>query len=379
MTTLDRYHLMIVSQYFDSEFDFKTLVLVCKKFEDIMAMFHYNPITIYTETIKYFPNIETLHLRCDTDETFGNSILLYVEPYEYTERDTFNNYKDVWYGDTIGVKKKFFQIFVWFKVNYRTVVKNKNSNITFKNVAYTTHDRIKFGEKIPQEVTSLDDGCFWNCNTLIYINIPQKVTSIARDCFYKCTNLSGIKIPQSVTYISHNCFYGCCSLKRIDIPKILIGILGLTCLCGDLKMYGFDIPSSVEVINGKKFTQTNDLHSFTIPPHVKTIGTYCFYKCCVLESIEIPLTVTSLEAGCFSECSMLSNIILPSTITTLPSNCFSGCKKLSEITIPQSVECIECFCFYECESLKSIKISHNVRCNGEFCFDKNTKVIHDSV
>ncbi|ELP85728.1 hypothetical protein EIN_092530, partial [Entamoeba invadens IP1] len=250
MSKLDRYHMMIVVRYFKCEYEYEinNVVLVCKKFKNIMKMFHYNPVSVYTETIKYFPNIETLHLYYNTGETFGNSILLYVEPYEYTEQDTNDSYKDVSNGDENGVTKEFFQIVIWFNVNYRTVVKNRGKNILFKNVTYTKYDRMKFGEEIPPTVTSLGEYCFSRCTNLSSIIIPQNVASICNNCFSWCKNLSSITIPQSVTSISYSCFYDCCSLKSVYMPNV-IGSIGLRCLCGDATMYGVDLPSSVEELN----------------------------------------------------------------------------------------------------------------------------------
>ncbi|ELP92392.1 leucine rich repeat containing protein BspA family protein, partial [Entamoeba invadens IP1] len=90
MCTIGSYHVMIVSKYFKTVEDFINLEFVCKKFNDNMEKFHYNPIPLTFKTLKYFPNIETLHLWNKDDDNFGNKFK------ENIENDKFDgNHKDV--------------------------------------------------------------------------------------------------------------------------------------------------------------------------------------------------------------------------------------------------------------------------------------------
>ena len=49
--------------------------------------------------------------------------------------------------------------------------------------------------------------------------IPNSVTTIGRGAFYDCEDLNSIQIPESVTSIMENAFMGCKSLTTITIPK----------------------------------------------------------------------------------------------------------------------------------------------------------------
>ncbi|ELP91709.1 hypothetical protein EIN_519060 [Entamoeba invadens IP1] len=64
---LERYYVMIVSKYFKDIGDFIKLVHVCKKFAEIPAMFHYNPVSMKGKN-KFFSNVETLHMYSKYDE-----------------------------------------------------------------------------------------------------------------------------------------------------------------------------------------------------------------------------------------------------------------------------------------------------------------------
>ena len=100
--------------------------------------------------------------------------------------------------------------------------------------------------------------------TFSYIQIPNSVTSIKYGAFYNCNRLKSITIPDSITIIGEDAFRNCNSLTSITIPNSVISI----------GLWGFANCSS--------------LTSITIPSSVKSIGYYSFYKCNSLTCISIP-------------------------------------------------------------------------------------------
>ncbi|ELP84356.1 hypothetical protein EIN_279160 [Entamoeba invadens IP1] len=290
MRGLSGYHIMIVSKYFDDFRDFINLELVCKKFRGNMEKFHFNPISLNSKTLGYFPNIETLHLWDEEDENFGNGFMM--------------NTKEKVECEKKGVlKREFFQIIVWFNVDFETVDRNKSRDIEFKNVTYTKNDRKKFGNDIPSSVTSIGNDCFSYCSNLTSVLIPSSVTSIASWCFNGCSNLSSITIPSSVKSIGYYCFNGCISLSSVTIP------------------------TSVTSISDFCFGECNSLSSVTIPPSITSINKSCFSGCSSLSSITIPSSVTSIGDRCFSECYSLTSVTIPPSVISIGYCCFNGCKK----------------------------------------------------
>ena len=71
---------------------------------------------------------------------------------------------------------------------------------------------------IPEDVTSISDEAFFNCDSLTSITIPDSVTSIGDSAFYECRSLTSIIIPEGVTSISNYAFQYCTSLTSITIP-----------------------------------------------------------------------------------------------------------------------------------------------------------------
>ena len=209
-----------------------------------------------------------------------------------------------------------------------------------------THDDVTYS------VTSLGEGCFWDCKALTSIDIPSSVTSLGRQCFEGCKSLTSVTIPSSVTSLGDYCLSGCSSLTSIDIPS-----------------------------------------------SVTSLGNYCFSDCSSLTSIDIPSSVTSLGEGCFSGCESLTSITvdennpvydsrencnaiietgsntmiagcastsIPSSVTSLGSYCFNGCESLTSINIPSSVTRLGDYCFSNCKSIKTMTCEIPTAIEGNF-------------
>ena len=72
---------------------------------------------------------------------------------------------------------------------------------------------------IPDNVTSISDRAFKNCNSLTSITIPNSVTNIGAEAFCFCNSLTSITIPDSVTYIGKGAFFACKSLKEVVFER----------------------------------------------------------------------------------------------------------------------------------------------------------------
>ncbi|GAT99698.1 leucine rich repeat protein bspa family [Entamoeba histolytica] len=219
--------IMIVSKYFEDINDFINLEIGIKRFQGNMERFHFNPIPLNQHSRKLFPNIETFHIYNKYDEIFKDG--------------------------------KIIKYVIWYKVSYSAYLEEKKEMNECKNIKYTQEDRIKYGNTIPIEVTSLGDRCFSLCSELAPINILKMIK--IRNNFDRCSSLTTINIPTSVTEIRNECFYRCKSLISIEIPT-----------------------------------------------SISKIGDYCFYECLSLKSIEIPTSITEIGDRCFRGCSSLTSI-----------------------------------------------------------------------
>ena len=169
-----------------------------------------------------------------------------------------------WHGNLYNESKAFiYEDHVLFN-------KNKTTLIAYiaKETNYT----------IPNSVTTIREGAFSNCKSLISINIPNSVTTIGDSAFWNCESLTNINIPNSVTTIGMGAFDGCKSLTNINIPN-----------------------------------------------SVTTIGELAFWGCESLVNINIPNSVTTIGKGAFSYCDSLTSINIPNSVTTIGRGAFDGC------------------------------------------------------
>ena len=74
---------------------------------------------------------------------------------------------------------------------------------------------------IPNNVTEICDGAFYNCHNLIEIHIPNTVTKIGSQVWGNCTSLQSITFPENVYLIKNKCFIGCEDLTSIYFKPVV--------------------------------------------------------------------------------------------------------------------------------------------------------------
>lgn len=260
--------------------------------------------------------------------------------------------------------------------------------------------------EIPDSVTSIGTGAFdytpWfeekkKENPLVIVNgillyvssdcsddviIPNGVTSIADGVFYERSDLTSITIPDSVTNIGYHAFKGCSNLISMKIPKGVIKI-GYDTFSGCKSLTSVTIPDSITSIGDSAFSGCESLTSVTIPNSVTSIGDSAFFGCKSLTSIEISNSVTNVGVYAFSGTEWLEqkrkenplvivngilingrtcsgDVIIPDNVTSIIDCAFSHCSELTSIKIPKNITNINYMTFYRCSNLKSIIIPENV-------------------
>ena len=193
---------------------------------------------------------------------------------------------------------------------------------------------------IPNSVTNIGYGAFYDCTGLTSIEIPNSVTSIRDKAFYGCTSLTSIEIPNSVTLIVENPFSRCSGLSTIVVDP------------------GNPVYDSRNQCNAIIETDTNELcagcSNTVIPNSVASIGEGAFDGCTGLTSIKIPKSVTSIGADAFFDCTGLTSIEIPNSVTSIGNTGFYGCTGLTSIKIPNSVTSIGDYAFSSCSGLTTI-------------------------
>ena len=187
---------------------------------------------------------------------------------------------------------------------------------------------------IPDDVTSIREGLFYNCKSLSSVTIPNSVTTIGWDAFQNCGSLHSITIPDDVTSIGGYAFSYCWRLSSINIPN------------------------KVTDIGESAFERCYGLTSIEIPNSVTSIGEGAFYNCIGLTSV----TLLCKEIGSwFSYLKSIREVILGDEVETIGSYAFRACTGLTSITFPQSVTSIGFWSFEGCTALTTVTIGSHVK------------------
>ncbi len=282
---------------------------------------------------------------------------------------------------------------------------------------------------IPSSIKSIGERAFENCNSLKSVVIPSSVTYVKADAFKNCKNLSRVELQNSgVGCFRANPFEGCTNLTDISIAtdnpnySLVDGVLynksKSVIISAPAYLSGsFEIPSTVETIGIKAFSECKNLSKVKIPSSVKTIESDAFKGCVGLDSIEIPSSVTKINSNAFYQCSGLKSIVfqsakekidmgekvfaectglksvtisdrlervedgmfygctgleevlMPSTIDEIGSKAFYGCEKLANVVLSNRLSSISDWAFNGCVALTNIKIPNSVREIGYLAFD----------
>ncbi len=211
---------------------------------------------------------------------------------------------------------------------------------------------------IPDSVTSIDVGVFYECSSLTSITIPDSVTTIGWGAFYHCTKLKyivlsanlaalpdrlleataieSITIPRSTTSLQAGTFHGCENLKNVFIeagnPSYVAvdnvvftkDIKTLVFYPAGIRAERYDVPMGVTTLAVEAFDVTK-IDYISVPESVTTLEEDVFAYG-QFGYIEFPESITSFPNGLFFHCGGVSRgLVIPASVTSIGENCFYYC------------------------------------------------------
>ena len=203
---------------------------------------------------------------------------------------------------------------------------------------------------IPESVKEIGGSAFQNCSLLKSITIPDSVESIGAYAFAYCEAFEEIIIPESVTEIEVDAFMECRNLKSVTISQSfdndeLKEAFGDTYwykkLCDETYVefrknddYEYDFYEKHIVL----LEYFGDEEHLDIPAEidgisVTEIGDRAFSFMSITD-VTIPNSITNIGIAAF-EYTDLTEVTIPESVTILGERAFSSCEDLTDVTVPE--------------------------------------------
>ena len=180
-------------------------------------------------------------------------------------------------------------------------------NGSFQNCVKLTS--LTFG--VSPKVTTTSENAFNGCTALQSVNLAEafpNLTAIGKQTFYGCTSLKSISsdaqeyavvIPNGVTSIGQGAFYNCDAVKYVSIPATLTS-LGSTSFysCGALEFVDFNGNTNTITTGGWGiFYQCTSLKAVSLPANLTKIDDRMFYGCTALEAVCLPTNLQKIQSN----------------------------------------------------------------------------------
>ena len=198
---------------------------------------------------------------------------------------------------------------------------------------------------IPDSITGIGDGAFFDCESLTNITIGGSVTNIGDWTFAFCSSLEGVCFRGSAPSLGgDDVFYG-----NLATIYYLPGTTGWGLMFAGHPAVVWNPPVPFD------YTTNND-DTITITGYTGSAATAC-----IPSAINF-LPVTSIGDSSFAAAG-LTGVSIPSSVTTVGNEAF-GWSDLAIITIPDSVTNMGYMVFYGCTSLTNAVIGNGIPCIG---------------
>ena len=187
---------------------------------------------------------------------------------------------------------------------------------------------------IPEGVTSLSAGIFYNAYALTSITIPDTVTSMDAngDQFANCTAVTSVTLSKNLTELPKTAFFTCKSLKHLPVLSNVTSV-GTSCFAGCAALEEMVIPESLTFIGANAFARSS-LTEITVLGDPTGLDS-AFYNSLNLTTFVAP-KLTTIGKQMFQGCTALVNFIVPDNVTLIGERAFQGCTNLKTLTFPAS-------------------------------------------
>jgi len=226
---------------------------------------------------------------------------------------------------------------------------------------------------LPEGLTTVNGYAFCQCNALTgELRIPDSVTSIGQSAFVDCRNFTSLRLGDGLRLIGNSAFLGCSGLSdELVIPDNVAHIAGYAFSHCDA-LTSLNLGTGVTNIEFFAFAYCYNLTgTLAIPDSVESIGSAAFFLCTHLTGLTFGNGLKNLAEFAFADCANLTGeVVLPEGVTMIERRTFYLCFNLTGITLGDGVTSIGESAFFSCSKLSgAVVIPEGVALIGDFTFD----------
>lgn len=149
---------------------------------------------------------------------------------------------------------------------------------------------------LPDSLTVLPKGCFYNCMKLLSIQLPKRLESIEDKCFEHCTNLSKIQFPEFLSRIGKDAFLDCKSLTSVELPELQYCMEAF----GNTSIAEIKMPNSLRILSNTVFRVPQECCIVQFNSDIQFLSTVSVDKICIFKCDN--KNITMLPNYVFEDC-----------------------------------------------------------------------------
>ncbi len=238
---------------------------------------------------------------------------------------------------------------------------------------------------IPDSVTALGTGAFYNAKALTSVQLSSGIKVIETATFKGCDKLVNIVLPGSVQVVRSDAFAGCSALETVELTSVSeianyafqncvvikeINLPATLEVVDALSFYGCESLVKINVADGNKKYKSVDGVVLTLGEGDKPVfDTLSIYPAGKEGKYTVAEDVKFVADRAFYNCDKLTEINFIEGFVRIGNEAFFDCDSIEFVLVPESTESIGDYAFASCDVLREFHVLTNLTTYSENTFE----------